>query len=427
MAQREDGVFVLQGRKAALSEKPHEFLSNTQKTTNSHNLTFQGPASTRRLGSRNEQVLHKHRLSSTVSQYSKENPSIVDLEDSLRKLKVQVNSLASSLNWDNEKATKSYNYSDGDKAQWPIHVNGTFSDTCSGGSIKASQDIDWFLKPEHSMESSISGNNSMYSVSPFTFGENCPVKLGAPHVIGVKSLLPPKIPVHSRPPGTSVVRGRSQSLERSHSFSPVAKKARCLRSRSQSPKPVWRPNSAKTNAYNQPAPRLRYSGKTSSSNRQSRSQLFRSGSLVARSFIPPRKPKSTWSPYSLSSSSISSPSAEEISERFMQTLTGGDARRSVFEASAYQQELARLRLEKLKVEEEFLIEIKRQQELERTRGPKPKWYEMKNSQFHYEAHKNNELLRNNKEHQTIFDYRQELSTASQKFQQNQKIAHLDLE
>ncbi|KAE8592951.1 hypothetical protein XENTR_v10018925 [Xenopus tropicalis] len=458
MAQREDGAFVLHGRKAALSEKPYEFLSNTQKTTSSHNLSFQGAAHNRRLHASYDRP--KEIISSPVSQYTKENPSIDDLEDNLRKLKVQVDSLASSLNLDYENDTNPYSSKDVNKPQWSTHINGTSSEIYNSSSVKTVPDSDWFLKPNHfvkaqenysavqsaglptfstssyySVGREISGMDSMTSsVSPFdmTYSEKIPVKLGAPHVVGVKSLLPPKVPVRSRSlekSKASVVRGRSQSLDRSHSFSPVSKKARWPRSRSQSPNRVWRPNSAKANACGQPAPRLKCSGKTSSSNRQSRSRFYRPGSVVTRSVTPLRKTKSnlsySWSPYSIPSTSISAPSAEEISEKFLQTLTEGGVGRSVLEASPYQQELARLRLERLRVEEDLLLEIKRQQELERTRGPRPKWYEMKSSQFHYEARKNNEFLKSSKEYQSIYNYRQELTAASRNFQEHLKITHLD--
>jgi len=42
-------------------------------------------------------------------------------------------------------------------------------------------------------------------------------------------------------------------------------------------------------------------------------------------------------------------------------------------SSPYEVELSRLRLEQLRVDEEHLLERKRQNELERIRGPQPKW------------------------------------------------------
>ena len=42
--------------------------------------------------------------------------------------------------------------------------------------------------------------------------------------------------------------------------------------------------------------------------------------------------------------------------------------------SPYQTFLGKLRLERLQLEEAKLLELKRRAELERIRGPKPKWY-----------------------------------------------------
>jgi hypothetical protein len=39
----------------------------------------------------------------------------------------------------------------------------------------------------------------------------------------------------------------------------------------------------------------------------------------------------------------------------------------------FQHDLARLRMERLRIEEQQLLEVKRIQELERIRGPVPKW------------------------------------------------------
>ncbi|XP_076445409.1 uncharacterized protein LOC143283150 [Babylonia areolata] len=61
--------------------------------------------------------------------------------------------------------------------------------------------------------------------------------------------------------------------------------------------------------------------------------------------------------------------------------------------SPYREEIAQLRRQRLRLEEEHLQELNRLTTLERVRGPKPKWYELKDSQFHFEAGKNNELLR----------------------------------
>ncbi|XP_073441558.1 uncharacterized protein [Dendrobates tinctorius] len=448
MAQRAEGVFVLHGRKAALREKPYEFLSNTQKTTSTHNLSFQGSVNNRSsLSSQGGGLVYPDEPNgNTLSSYTKENVTIDDLEENLRKLRVQVDSLASSLSFESKRSSTNnhawpkkmedslYNSSPdlGTESHWSLasnHVNDPhemFSAVQSSGLPAFSKYS--ITRPRDVLNSKSSSLNQ----SDFTYGESIPVKLGAPHIVGVKALLPPKIAVRSRSPErprVSTLRGRSQSLDRSHSFSPTSKKARWLRSRSQSPKPIWRPNSAKANACAQPPPRLKSSVKTSSSNRQSRSRFYRPGTFLTRSFTPPRKIRSSlnysWSPYSVPSPAISAPTAEEISDRFLKTLSKADAGISVVEASPYQQELTRLRLERLHVEEELLLEIKRQQELERTRGPKPKWYEMKNSQFHYEARKNNELLKTSKDYQAIFNYRQDLGASSKDFQEHFQITHLE--
>ncbi|XP_022081940.1 uncharacterized protein LOC110974530 [Acanthaster planci] len=83
--------------------------------------------------------------------------------------------------------------------------------------------------------------------------------------------------------------------------------------------------------------------------------------------------------------------------------------------SPYQYELAQLKMERLRLEEQRLLESKRQEELERIRGPKPKWYEMKSPQFTYELHKNNKLLQSKKDWQKLMDYRDQLTKSSQDF------------
>nr|XP_033777815.1 uncharacterized protein LOC117349039 isoform X2 [Geotrypetes seraphini] len=427
MARNAERTFVLHGSKAAIREKPNDFLTNTQKTTSTHNLSFQGPATSQILYNKagGSSLLDKE-FESRMVPYVKENPSIDDLEESLRELKVQVDSLASSLTFEldnlqdtNYGVTKNGNLSDSSHvSSWPTVVNGTSSGENIGSSLNIPKESEWFLNPIHLVNplgsfpalkslglSTISRSSvdrvtgllgsqiasqdyapSQVSLGDLAHKESFPIRLGAPHVIGVKSLLPPKMPVRSRSPNktkVSVVRGRSQSLDRSLSFSPASKRTRWLRSRSQSPKPIWRPNSAKTNACSEPPAQFgkpRSGGKTTASNRQSRSRSYKPGTMLTRSYTPPKTKtrgmlSHSWSPYSIPSTAVSAPTAQEISERFLQTLRAGGIESSLVEMSPYQQELARLRLERLRVEEELLLELKRQQELERTRGPKPKWYE----------------------------------------------------
>jgi hypothetical protein len=95
--------------------------------------------------------------------------------------------------------------------------------------------------------------------------------------------------------------------------------------------------------------------------------------------------------------------------------TGFPAAAAALVASPYQVEISRLRLDQLRIEEEHLLEQKRQSELERTRGPQPKWYEMRSSQFHREIHRNNELLKHKNSWQALLDYRSDLESASINF------------
>ncbi|KAK3734924.1 hypothetical protein RRG08_038948 [Elysia crispata] len=82
--------------------------------------------------------------------------------------------------------------------------------------------------------------------------------------------------------------------------------------------------------------------------------------------------------------------------------------------SPYNDELTQLRLEKLRLEEMQYLELKRQAELERIRGPKPKWYELKSPEFHVEASKNNELLRNSAQWDDLLRYRESLVDATKR-------------
>lgn len=73
-------------------------------------------------------------------------------------------------------------------------------------------------------------------------------------------------------------------------------------------------------------------------------------------------------------------------------------------ATPYGDYISTLRLRSLRLEEERLLEIRRLQELERLRGPQPKWYELKTPQFHVEARKNNELIAAKKQWHDLRDY-----------------------
>ena len=77
-------------------------------------------------------------------------------------------------------------------------------------------------------------------------------------------------------------------------------------------------------------------------------------------------------------------------------------------ATPYQEELARLRLDRLRLEEERLLKKKCLDELERIRGPKPRWYELKTPDFHREAKRNNDILSLSGHYEDIMQYREQL-------------------
>lgn len=47
-------------------------------------------------------------------------------------------------------------------------------------------------------------------------------------------------------------------------------------------------------------------------------------------------------------------------------------------------------------------------ELERIRGPKPRWYELKTPEFHCEAKRNNDILSLSGHYEDIMEYRKQL-------------------
>ncbi|XP_032904201.1 uncharacterized protein LOC116990538 [Amblyraja radiata] len=432
-----DRAFVLHGFRSPLRHRPNEHLTNSQKT-----FTMQVPSGPSADWEFNSSSMD-HRIDDGLSEMpmsgsQKDSPSIDELEQSLSELKMQVKSLTSSLtpalrtdykkigglesNWGNKNG------------DWPTQTNGAFHEENVG------RQAEWFLRPRHLVQSLgrypalESLGVPVHSVSPvdrvvgltgselssktFTpstispvdiaYKETLPVSVGAPHLIGVSALLPPQIPVRLQSPE----RTRSSSLQdqfrtlrrsrniRSRSLSPASKRVHWQHSRPRSPKPVWRPNSTKVNACGRPPPPLKR--QKAGSRKVTIAKPFRSYSYSLRSFNPSSQPDhrlddglSSWrAPRSFTALDVAAPSTQEISERFLQTLAEGDTRLSLVETSPYQQELSQLRLQRLRVEEELLLELKRQQELERLRGPQLKWYEMKGPRFHYEAHKNNETLQN---------------------------------
>ncbi|KXJ24376.1 uncharacterized protein LOC110248432 [Exaiptasia diaphana] len=77
-------------------------------------------------------------------------------------------------------------------------------------------------------------------------------------------------------------------------------------------------------------------------------------------------------------------------------------------STPYREELARLKVERLKLEEDRLLKTKCTEELERIRGPKPRWYELKTPDFHKEAQRNNNVLSLSGHYNEIMEYRNRL-------------------
>ena len=71
--------------------------------------------------------------------------------------------------------------------------------------------------------------------------------------------------------------------------------------------------------------------------------------------------------------------------------------------SPYEVELSRLRYEKLKIEEAYLLKLKSDEELERTRGPVKKWYELKTKEFTTEMEKYTNRLKDEKSRNELLD------------------------
>lgn len=80
--------------------------------------------------------------------------------------------------------------------------------------------------------------------------------------------------------------------------------------------------------------------------------------------------------------------------------------------SPYEVELSRLRYEKLKIEEAYLLKLKCDEELERTRGPVKKWYELKTKEFTTEMEKYTNRLKDEKSRNELLDYRNSLKEVS---------------
>ena len=93
-----------------------------------------------------------------------------------------------------------------------------------------------------------------------------------------------------------------------------------------------------------------------------------------------------------------------------------EIRKSLKLHSPYKIQLAKLKQDKLKLEEAYLLQLKCEAELEETRAPKPGWYELKTRQFSSEHRKHNNLLTNSRDWKSLIDYRNSLIEASARWE-----------
>ncbi|XP_064628734.1 uncharacterized protein LOC135488178 [Lineus longissimus] len=140
----------------------------------------------------------------------------------------------------------------------------------------------------------------------------------------------------------------------------------------------------------------------------------------SKTVSPPAKglpsPGEPWRPISPRKKRPKSPTREDVDRMYlMSSVAPTIGSSTVLLTTPYQHDLARLRMERLRIEEQQMLEVKRIQELERIRGPVPKWYELKTPDFHYEAHKNTELMKSSDCWQDLMDYRKDLMKASQEY------------
>ncbi|XP_048471121.1 uncharacterized protein LOC125486658 isoform X2 [Rhincodon typus] len=379
MAFVADRAFVLHGVKSPLRKKLNGYLTNSQRTFTTHQQ--------RDIADSAKALMDDKLKEMHVADSSKDCPSIDELEQSLSELKVQVKGLAESLSpellteYKKIGETDSILRSSGKNGDLLCSTGGTFPEEDIVGQATNPDESEWFLRPRHLVQSlgrypaledlgvpvhslspvdrmvGLTGselsskNNKTSTISPvdIAYRESFPLKFGAPHVIGVRALRPPQIPVRPQSPEwtrSPFLRDQAQTLRRprsirSRSLSPASKRSRWLQSCSESPKPVWRPNSMKVNACGQPPPpinRQRSGSKKISSNRLTHSYSYKPGKFNSSSQRSSQSlddsSSSLWTSRRLVVPPVSSLSAQEINER----------------------------------------------------------YEMKGSHFHYEAHKNHELL-----------------------------------
>nr|XP_002122315.1 uncharacterized protein LOC100177264 isoform X1 [Ciona intestinalis] len=445
-----DGDFVLQGRKTPIRQKSDDYLSNTQKTLTSKNLSS----------------------SLNLSGSKKGNPSIEELEHSLNELKFDLENLNESLreNYgkteiflgeDLDSQGNACNFNSGDEDPELTHL--LQRDDHEAVSHTRPYDPKWFSDPKHRTKpmgdypmmqslgvtrrgvSPVNRSIGRYGAEIATKDvtgqltavdlasneKNFPIRLSAPHIVGVRSLLPPKFPVQPQDKEKAKsARFRSRSLDArlNKSFPITSRMSRSrnksrARDRSPSPLPAWMPTSSRANASAQPPPPVKKRGRSPMRKRPATATGHRD-----------KEVRSVWDEIDLSKSlplaktrggagyvrPTVQPQPGHLELSFLRAADQIDTRRALVENSPYQQKLAKLRLERLRVEEEYLLQLKRESELERIRGPKPKWYESKGPEFHYECNKNTALHKNRDNWSDTMDYRNHLLKSSREFTMNMR-------
>ncbi|XP_038603073.1 translation initiation factor IF-2-like isoform X2 [Tachyglossus aculeatus] len=204
-----------------------------------------------------------------------------------------------------------------------------------------------------------------------------PGRPAGPQAHGVRSLLPVRVAPRSRSPkgvGAPLATGRSLSLSRpganrSRSFSPASKRTRWFRSRSQSPRHLWR-----CQPPAQPG-RPRSGRKKTALTRPSRSRTYKPGPSGTGS--PPvagarGAPSSSWSPHGLPAFAAR-PVAQDLRERLSAAPVGSGFGCSLAEMSLSHRKLASLRLKSRCGDQGLGGQPNRQLELEPTpQGPEPR-------------------------------------------------------
>jgi len=241
-----------------------------------------------------------------------------------------------------------------------------------------------------------------------------PIKLTAPHIVGVKSLLPPKYSVRAQNPHIAKSTKKATGImEPKYLFGGAniikANKSVEASQRSVSPKPVWmptdpRPNTGSITKFTKTRGKSKTRKRPSTIETSKRNKDLMFNSLNISKVYDPIAYNDKF--------------ASNIELSFLRSYDELETRKNLVDNSPYQQALARLRLERLRVEEQYLLQLKRESELERIRGPKLKWYESKGPQFHYECNKNTNLHKNQQNLQETLEYRNGLLAASREFTVN---------